>query len=135
MLLISRSLLMGTAALGLLALAPATAQDRYERVDYQNATETVEVTAPPYRTERSEIGAPIEHVALSRAVRFDDLDLATRTGAHELRLRVRETARDLCGRLKIRYPLETADGPPCYRTALADAMDQVDAAIAQAHGD
>ncbi len=133
---LSRSLLCGTAALGLLAVTPGFAQDRYEDVDYHaGPIERIEVTAPPYRHERSSIGAPIQDVAMSREVRFDDLDLATRDGAWELRSRVRETARDLCNRLSVRYPVATEDSPPCYRTAVASAMDQVNDVIAQARRD
>ena len=126
-----RSFLFGTAALALVAALPARAQER-TYVSYSNgATERVEVIAP--RGERSEIGAPIEYRSISREVRFDDL--ASVEGAHALRERVRRTARELCRSLDVRYPVATQDSPPCYSTAVADAMDQADAVIAQARRD
>jgi UrcA family protein len=65
-------------------------------------------------------------------VRFDDLDLSTPRGAHILRVRIRNTARELCSKLDLRYPVATSDSPPCYRAAISDAMDQAETAIAQA---
>jgi len=128
--LLSKSWLAGFAALGLLsAAAPAFAQD-YGAL----TTERVEVIAPHHHAQRSAIGAPIVDVALTREVRLDDLDLATPRGAHILRARIRNTARALCERLDLRYPVATSDSPPCYRAAISDAMDQADAAIAQARG-
>lgn len=137
---------VGAVALLGLAAAPASAQEPYGDSDYQSgyggpgiytADEEVEVTAPPYyrrhhHPRRSAIGAPIVDVAMSSPVRFDDLDLTTRHGAQRLRLRVRETARDLCHRLDLAYPVSAADSPPCYRTALDEAMPQANAAIRQA---
>jgi len=90
--------------------------------------EQVIVRAPPYGPQRSTIGAPIVDVALSREVRFDDLDLRTVWGARALRERVRQTALSLCQQLENQYVV-MEDGPPCYRTAYDDAMDQADTAI------
>ncbi len=128
----SRSILFGGAALALIAAMPAQAQDRttYTRI-VDGAPERVEVIMP--HTERSEIGAPIEYRSISRDVRFDDLDLSTRAGAHELRERVRQTARDMCNQPDMRFAVPTASSPPCYSTAVRDAMEQVDSAIVQAH--
>jgi UrcA family protein len=128
---ISRAALFGTAVFAL-AASGAVAQDygRYEPAAYGRSPERVEVIAP--RPQRSEIGAPIVDVALSREVRFDDLDLDTRHGVRELRERVRNTARDLCRQIDFRYPIAANGSPPCYRTAVADAMDQVDEAIDRA---
>ncbi|HJW41494.1 MAG TPA: UrcA family protein [Rhizomicrobium sp.] len=127
--LFSKSLLAGTGALGLLlTTAPVFAQD-YDGL----ATERVEVIAPNHHhADRSSTGAPIVDVALTREVRFDDLDLSTPRGAHILRARIRNTAQELCSKLDLRYPVATSDSPPCYRTAVSDAMDQADTAIAQA---
>lgn len=98
-----------------------------------DGTEQVEVTAPPYHhASRSAIGAPIRDVSLSQAVRFDDLDLRSARGARELRHRVRYTARKLCNKLDMRYPISTSDSPPCYRTALRNAMYQANAVISDA---
>ncbi len=115
-----------------LAASSAFAQDygRGETVSYRTAAnEEVTITAPPRGPARSSIGAPIRDVALSSTVAYDDLDLRTRGGAHALRERIRHTARDLCRQLDTRYPITAEGSPPCYRTALADAMVQADAAI------
>jgi UrcA family protein len=99
------------------------------------------VIAPRHRhsEERSDIGAPIGDVGLTRPVRFDDLDLSTPWGAQRLRERIRYTARAMCKRLDAEYPVNAPDEPRdafgstnCYRDAIADGMDQADQAIAQA---
>ncbi len=126
------------AALGLAAsAAPVQEYGSYDQGPgyYGPPPEEVIIQAPRYRApERSTIGAPIENVAMSRAVRFDDLDLRTAWGAHALRERIRYTARRLCNRMDFAYPISTSDSPPCYRTALEDGMAQADAAIAEARG-
>jgi UrcA family protein len=100
---------------------------------YDPPPEEVIIEAPRYHhPERSTIGAPIEDVAMSRTVRFDDLDLRTPWGARALRDRISYTARTLCNRMDFMYPVSTSDSPPCYRTAYEDGMAQADAAIAQA---
>ena len=124
-----RGMLLASACLSSAVFAmPALAQS-YDRDGSAYVPENVIVHAPPYRAERSVIGAPIEDVAISREVRFDDLDLSTHYGARELRNRVRETAQGLCNRLNVAYPAPTSDSPPCYQTALKDAMYQADRAI------
>ena len=117
----------------IVAAIPAAAQDYgapYNAPGYQRDTsEEIVIEAPRHR-ERSEFGAPIRTEALSRPVRFDDLDLSTPYGAHELRDRVRYTARALCRELDRRYPITVSDGQPdCYRAAVDDAMYQADRAI------
>jgi UrcA family protein len=102
---------------------------------YGPPPEEVIIEAPRYRApQRSTIGAPIEDVAMSRTIRFDDLDLRTPWGARALRNRIAYTARTLCNRMDFIYPISTSDSPPCYRTAFEDGMAQADAAIAQARG-
>lgn len=93
--------------------------------------EGVVVTAPrPHR--RGEYGAPIRTVSSSRDVSFADLDLTTDEGAMVLETRIRSTARTLCRNLEIMHPVAADDSPPCYQTAVADAMAQAEDAIAQA---
>lgn len=137
-------------ALGLvLAAAPAgAASDAYQDEDqysndssYDDANdmsdasvandEEIEVTAPRSRM-RGEYGAPIRNVSMTREVRFDDLDLASRDGAEILRGRIRSTALMLCRQLDTMHPVAANDSPPCYQRALEDAMDQADQAIANA---
>jgi UrcA family protein len=133
-----RLALMSATALGL-ALAASSAQaqaygDGPYGDGYRSApAEEIIVTAPRHRQDRSDVtGALIRDVALSQPVRFDDLDLRTDWGAHALEERIRSAAHAMCRQLDIRYPISADNSPPCYSTAVADAMDQADAAIAQA---
>ena len=95
------------------------------------ADEEIEVIAPRYHP-RSAIGADIRDVAISREVRFDDLDLRTAWGAHQLRARVRYAASDLCMKLNVRYPVSADNSPPCYSMAVRNAMYDADEAISDA---
>ncbi len=116
-----------------LAASSASAQDYDDSAPvYRASSEEVIVAAPRDRVERSTIGAPIRDVALSRPVRFDDLDLRSEQGAYVLRQRVRHTAERLCRDLDRRYPITVADGPSCYQQAVDDAVDQAETAIDQA---
>ena len=81
---------------------------------------------------RTDLGAPIEQVTLTRHVSYSDLDLATHSGASELKKRVAETARMACKQLDELYPLDEKQEPQCYREALAAASQRVDEAIAAA---
>jgi UrcA family protein len=133
-------LLAGTFAAASLAAFPAAAQDygRYnDAPGAYSSTEEVIIQAPRYRgPQRSTIGAPIEDVALSAPVRFDDLDLTTDWGVRKLHTRIFVAARRLCERLDNRYPITVSDGAPsCYRQAVDDAMAQADAAVDRAYDD
>jgi UrcA family protein len=132
---------LAATAIGLALAAPANAQqydrqyDRYGEPMYGNSSdEQIVVTAPRYH-RRSEIGAPIRDVALSREVRFDDLDLRTASGAHALKVRIRSTANDLCQRLNILYPVSYGNNPPCFQTTVHRAMYQADRAISDARNE
>ena len=132
-----RLALTAVSAAGLvLAASAAGAQDYDDQgSSYQNSSgEQVEVTAPRYHAERGENGAPIRDVSMSREVRYDDLDLRTGHGARELKSRISFTARSLCERLEVAYPVATSDSPPCFETALKHAMYQANAAIRDARG-
>jgi UrcA family protein len=67
---------------------------------------------------------------LSRVVSFADLDLRTEAGVGALRVRIRDTARDLCRQLG-----ETGGGSglvrSCEDDATADAMNQARPIVAQ----
>lgn len=135
-----RRLALVTGAVGAILVSPAAnAQDdgRYrDTVAPNNASgpEEVYVYGPRIHVERSRLGG-IEKVSLSRAVRFDDLDLRTRPGARELRLRIRNTAEDICGELGAAYPFPEAAYTSCYRTAVQNAMLRADRAIGDARSD
>jgi UrcA family protein len=141
-------LLLAASALGLALAASSANAQQYDQ--YGNPApnygpppgygpsygppEEITVYGPRRHEERGDLGAPIEDVALQRAVRFDDLDLRTDWGARELRNRIEYTARVMCQRLDTMYPIKADDSPPCYRTAVDQAMYQADAAIGQARG-
>ena len=97
----------------------------------QSYNENVDVTSPRmhYEPRQSSIGAPIENVSLSEAVRYDDLDLRTAGGARRLEERVRYTAQSVCNRLDHMYPIAEDGSPPCIEGALATGMQRADAAI------
>lgn len=119
------------AALGLtLAASAASAQSYGPVTPPSGSNEVVTVTAPKlHQRQRSTIGAPIVNVSLSREVRFDDLDLATASGARELRARVRHTAKALCNQLDQQYLVTEDDGKGCVGAATQDALEQADSAI------
>jgi UrcA family protein len=128
--------LLAAGALSFAIAAPsARAQSRYDGVTYyRDGSDDVIIEAPRHFHERSRIGAPIEDVALSRVVRYNDLDLRTDWGAHELKARVTRTAASACDELDVRYPFSTPDSPPCYATAVHFGIRDADYAIAHARG-
>ncbi len=130
-----RNALLAAGALALVA-GSANAQD-YD--DYNGAhagpDEGVNITAPHYNYGKTENGAPVVRVFLSRQVRFDDLDLTTYRGARALRDRVRLTARLLCRDLDQRWPVTADNGGDritCYHDAADNALYRADRAIRDA---
>jgi UrcA family protein len=81
---------------------------------------------------RNYTGAPIEEVTLTRRVGYSDLDLKTKAGADALDKRVAEAAEATCAELDKQYPLLPNTSADCAKTANANAMVQVKAAIAAA---
>jgi UrcA family protein len=117
----------------LLAISPVLARDVDRDATTQTtSTEKVEVYAPHFRVDRSPLNGPVNRISLSRAVRYDDIDLRSARGARELKLRVRDMARDICSELEEAYPVPEASGTSCYRTAVKDAMLRADGAIRNA---
>lgn len=114
---------MASLTLGLGA-APVHAQSAYDD-DGAAPYETSGVTVYAPRTVgRSDIGAPIQEVRASRVVRFDDLDLDSRWGAHVLKVRIERAANQACDELDQDYPISD-DSTPCRQTAVDHAMYQV----------
>jgi len=106
--------------------APAAAQI------YDPATDTY---TGPYVDELVVIGpvGPDGPRRLSQAVSIRDLDLVTREDREVLRIRIRDTARDLCRALG-----EDSSGPSplipsCEQQAVRDARPQVRRAIDEAY--
>ena len=129
------SLLAGALGVSLIPLPSAaqTYDDGYNGPP--RGREEVIIQAPRYHgPSRSTIGAPIQTEGMSEPVRYDDLDLRTDWGARALHERIRYTAQRLCRELDRRYPVTVSGGPDCYHMAVADAMDQADAAIDRARG-
>lgn len=157
-----RTALMAAGALALLGATAANAQDdsRYDRggydrynpdydngrdydngydnsAAYQSPDENVQVLTPRYKNGMGKLGVPNVRVFLSRAVRFDDLDLRTPRGAHLLRNRVKLTARLLCRELDQRWPVTADNGGDqisCYHDAAENALYRAHRAIAEARG-
>lgn len=124
------AILAGTVGV-ILSAAAAQSQDYGgdRPASYTSSTETIEVYGPRLRVERAPMNGPVSKLSLSRAVRYDDLNLRTARGAGELRSRIREAAQDVCETLAAAYRVPEMPGTSCYRTALQDAMLRADSAI------
>jgi UrcA family protein len=123
-------------AIGLaLAASSANAQDygRYDNGAYSN-DENIQVIAPRFDTnaDGQRLNGPLEKISLSTNVSYDDLNLRTRRGARELKMRVRDAAQSTCARLAEAYPVEQAFGTNCYKTALQNAELRANSAIRDA---
>jgi UrcA family protein len=126
------ALLLAGFASALFASA-AQAQDYGPAPSYDSGPpESVTVTAPHFREEPRSSLLPLEKVSLSSGVSYSDLDLRTRSGAYELRHRVRQTAHDVCRQLAEAYPFYTMPGTHCYRDAVLSGMRHANAAIEDA---
>jgi len=126
--------LIAASALGLVLVASSASAQDYGNGDgaYNNGpTETIEVIAPRAPADSSSL-APTSATKLSVAVRYDDLDLTTRDGAHELRDRVRGAAHDVCETLEQRFPIAAVPQEPCYRSAVDAGLRRADNAISGA---
>jgi UrcA family protein len=130
-----RSTIFAAAAFSLGTIAvPALAQDYPPNtVVYNHGDEQIIVTAPRY-SQRGDLGGEIRDIQMRREVRFDDLDLRTGWGSMTLKSRVKAAARSMCNTLDRMYPVATDDNPPCFRTAIDNAMPQVMSIIARARG-
>jgi len=132
---LKRTMRYGMSALASLALAlGATA------VIAQTTVQEIIVEAP-HMVTRSEVGrtntgAPIEEIILSREVFFDDLDLKEQSAVTTLEARVRDAATRACAELDKLYPASmyptTQGSGDCVRTAMNTAMPQVARAITAA---
>ena len=108
---------------GAIALSvPASAQDN----------ESITVNAPRFHGQAARLNGPLEAVSYTGVVRYDDLNLRTRRGARELRLRVRDEAQDVCTRIAEVYPVREAPGTSCYKAALSDGLIHANEAIRDA---
>jgi len=69
---------------------------------------------------------------MSRVVSIRDLDLTTRYGQEQMRLRIRATARDLCRELGEGRDYSSAVAPTCVDRAIRDVRPQVRVATQRA---
>jgi UrcA family protein len=127
---LQKTILGGVFFAGVLAASSAWAQGSA----YSNGpTESLQVIAPHFRADSTPLNGPLEKMSLSRKVRYDDLNLLTRRGAHELEWRIWSTAQEVCGRLAEAYPVyESTTEKPCARTAYENAMVKAYGAISNA---
>ena len=86
--------LTACAALALGAAATATPAAAQYAYDHYSGAYVDEVVVPGSYRYRGDGPS-----TLSRAVSYRDLDLATRDGRHVLKMRIRDTARDICREL------------------------------------
>ncbi|HLY05274.1 MAG TPA: UrcA family protein [Rhizomicrobium sp.] len=123
-----RTALLLAAAGACLATSSARAQA------YSGApNESVIVEAPRLRAETTPLNGPPGRAWLSMNVRYDDLNLLTRSGARALRWRVWRTANQVCDRLADAYPVyQLSTAEPCVREAYENAMVQAYGAISNA---
>ena len=100
---------------------------------YAQDDESITVNAPRFHnSEGTRLNGPLERVSLSSSVRYGDLNLRTRSGARELKLRVRDEAQNVCTRIAEAYPVREATGSSCYKAVLNDGLIHADAAILDA---
>lgn len=71
----------------------------------------------------------------SKAVHYDDLDLATQAGVDTLNRRVDHAVRTVCGVDRAQTLREHASADDCAKVAMADATPRVQLAVAQARSD
>jgi UrcA family protein len=86
-------------------------------------SENVIVVAPRLRIETQPLNGTLGRAWLSTDVRYDDLDIATRAGANELRGRIWRAANEVCDRLADAYPVrELTSDRGCLRGAYENGM-------------
>lgn len=107
-------------------------QREYDRA-FDNGTESV-IVHPYYdRIERRQMLGRVDGeinptaYSLSRPVSFSDLDLSNPADRAELRIRIHETAQDVCAELDARVPglHDRQANRECVRQAARDAMRDV----------
>lgn len=93
---------------------------------------TITVEAPAITKSvvgQTAAGTPTEQVTVTHRVSYADLNLATHTGAAELKARVRQAAREACRQINDLYPMQRVNRAECIAQAVADSERQVHEAI------
>ena len=93
--------------------------------DYGPSAGAITVTPPYHREWNSETRRFVDRAYASRVVDVSDLDLRTSYGIRELRMRVRDAARDVCDELSDRYGDDPDQDRQCYVGAVRNALDSV----------
>lgn len=115
-------------AAGAAVAVPAAAQAYADEAPlYVSANYVDEVVVP------GPLSADGRPARLSRVISIRDLDLATREDQALLRLRIRDTARDLCRALGEDGRGYSPVAPSCEDQAVRDARPQVRLAVNQAY--
>jgi UrcA family protein len=119
---------IGLAVMGVFAVAPSASAQEVKI----EASKVVTI-----KHQHSKTGIQQETVQLSHTVNFADLDLASATGASELKGRIQDTATQVCKQLGVFYPAgtpgnENTDRDACIKGAVDSAMGQASLAIASA---
>ncbi len=129
-LVFARTTLLASAFGFALSTLPASAQQIDSTGDAATA-EMVTVTPPNIVYERHTIDLPGD-VSMSQDVSSDGIDLSTHAGAQAFRMRVSDTARDVCNALRDADSLKQQPMEHCLANAESDAMVRADAAIRDA---
>ena len=106
---------------------------------YANMTEELTVTGAHVQERtvgRSEIGAPIDELSLSRTVDFSDLNLSRPGDAQMLDQRIQQAASTACSQLdqafpESLYPSYQSDAADCVVQAIDEGREQARQVIAQ----
>lgn len=116
---------LATVIGGLVSVSALAADSNVEEITVraERATKT--------QVGRTSSGVPVLEYALSYKVGFDDLDLATDSGAAALKQRLLDAAKSACADLDRLYPGVEPDRD-CVGNAADEAMPALDAAIAAA---
>jgi UrcA family protein len=119
---------LGFLALALAALASSAAlaaEPQLGEITVRAERATAE------KVGRTSSGVPVMQYALSYKVSYQDLDLASESGASALKQRVHDAAKSACADLDKLYP-GVAPDRDCARRAEQDATTEADAVIAAA---
>jgi UrcA family protein len=123
---IQKSISVALAAAGCLLFSAGAFAQAMEVVTVEAVREIV--------VGKTMIGAPIKEYSIRSRVSYADLDLTTADGKAELEKRVKEAAAATCKEINTGFdiPMEGWTEGKCAKEAVADAMVQVNKAVADA---
>ncbi len=131
--------LLAIAATGLVIKTnPAIAQQAHDNQTSEVIEEVIKLEAPILRRTvvgRTNIGAKIEDIELSRRVSYADLDLSKQAHVTKLKTRIKTTAKESCQELSDMSRFDPSDKREiqrCTNYGVDGTEEQVQAAIAAA---